>query len=467
MVLHTLREMAKGGMYDQVGGGFHRYSVDDRWFVPHFEKMLYDQAQLASSYLEAFQITGDEQYAAVARDIFEYVRRDLTHPEGGFFSAEDADSIIDPADPHEKGEGAFYIWRQRELEEALGREHGGWFAERYGVEPNGNVANDPQGEFTGRNILYQARTVQEIASRHGADPAAVEKALAAARETLLERRGRRPRPHLDDKVLTSWNGLMISAYALGARTLGDSYAADARRAADFVLGHMWRDGVLLRRYRDGDAAIAGFLDDYAFFAGSLIDLYEATFEARYLETATGIAGAMIEQFEDTENGGFYSTARDAERLILRMKDDYDGAEPGGNSAAILMLLRLSAIVGEDRFAEAARRALRYFAVKLRSAPHAMPQMMAAYLYSLAPTGQIVLAGEPGEAGFDALAVVARRRFLPNHVLVRADAGLLPRTAEMGPVGGAAAAYVCENFTCQLPVTEAAQLADLLGRGVVE
>ncbi len=304
MVLVTLREMAKGGMNDQLGGGFHRYSVDEHWFVPHFEKMLYDQAQLAVSYLEAFQITGDALYAQVARTIFDYVLRDLAHPEGGFYSAEDADSAADPAHPHEKGEGAFYIWTQAELVDALGAEAAAIFSSRYGVEERGNVHEDPHGEFGGRNILFQAHEAEETA------------VLEQARRTLLAIRSLRPRPHLDDKILTAWNGMMISAFAKGARILRikprSRAAIRSRRArrrrfpAAANYGEK-RTRTLLRRYRDGDAAIEGFLDDYAFLALALIDMYETTFDPADLAWAERLAERAIELFEDREHGGFFST----------------------------------------------------------------------------------------------------------------------------------------------------------------
>ena len=277
MVLLTLREMAKGGMHDQLGGGFHRYSVDERWFVPHFEKMLYDQGQLAVSYLEAFQITGDTQYAATARGILDYVLRDMTDSEGGFYSAEDADSVIDPEDPAVKGEGAFYIWTAEEIRDLLGEPLADWFCQRYGVADGGNVAQDPHSEFTGRNILYQSVTLEETAQQFDRPLEEVRDGLDRASRILLEARAKRVRPHLDDKVLTAWNGLMISAFALAGAVLNEPrYAEAARRAAEFLSARMYDSerGVLLRRYRQGDAAIPAFLDDYALFAQALLDLYE-------------------------------------------------------------------------------------------------------------------------------------------------------------------------------------------------
>jgi uncharacterized protein YyaL (SSP411 family) len=452
MVLLTLREMAKGGMHDQLGGGFHRYSVDERWFVPHFEKMLYDQAQLAVSYLEAFQITRDEQYAGVARDIFSYVLRDLTDPGGGFYSAEDADSAIDPSRPGEKSEGAFYLWSAEELKTALGERDAAIFGHRFGVEANGNVAQDPHGEFGGRNILYQAH------------PEAEENraTLRDASAKLLEIRAARPRPHRDDKILTAWNGLMISAFAKGAQILNEPrYADSARRAASFLRRELWDEdrGVLLRRYRDGEAAIDGFLDDYAFFALAMLDLYETSFDPADFAFAVRLADRAIALFEDSENGAFFSTAAvDGEReLVLRLKDDYDGAEPSGNSVMAMLLLRLARMTGRDDFRRAADRTLQVFASRLQSAAAAIPQMMAAYSFAIAQPMEIVLAGSREDASMRSMLAAIRRHFLPNAVVMMAGEAPHPMPA----LRGEATAYVCENYACQLPATEVATLEQQL------
>ena len=442
MVLLTLREMAKGGMHDQLGGGFHRYSVDERWFVPHFEKMLYDQAQLAVSYLEAFQITHEGQYAEVARDIFEYVLRDLAHPEGGFYSAEDADSAADPARPHEKSEGAFYLWSYQELVTALGQERGEAFARAYGAREQGNVDNDPHGEFTGRNILYRAGPFQ---------------GLEEARKTLLRIRGARLRPHLDDKILAAWNGMMISALAKGAQVLKEPrYEHAARRALDFIRETLWRDsdGILMRRYRKGESAIEGFVDDYAFLALALLDMYETTFSGADLAWAVRLAERAMELFEDPEEGGFFST-RATPELVLRLKEDYDGAEPSGNSGMALVLLRLCRFTGRADFRTSAERTLRGFGRRLGAAPSAMPQMLAASIFADAPPMEIVLAGHESPEMLDRI----RERFLPCGVVMRAEQA----PVAMPALDGRATAYVCENYACQLPVTDARALADLLNR----
>jgi len=467
MVLQTLRAMARGGMNDQLGGGFHRYSVDERWFVPHFEKMLYDQAQLAVSYLEAFQITGEESYAAVARSVLDYVLRDMTHPEGGFYSAEDADSVIDAAEPDVKREGAFYLWTRTEIESQLVRPAAEWLCHYYGVGDGGNVREDPHGEFAGKNILYEAHIVEETAAWFGVSPGEVREALAAARQTLLAFRSGRPRPHLDDKILTGWNGLMITAFALATQVLGDPrYLEAARRSANFMLATMYNPEtrMLLRRYRDGAAAIPGFLDDYAFFTQALLDLYEADFDVRWLEAALRLMTKTTELFADQKDGGFFSTAEGDASLVLRLKDDYDGAEPSGNSVVAMNLLRLAQMTGNEEFHRAAERTLGVFASHLKTAPTALPQMLVSLGFALSKSKQIILAGERDAPDTHALLRVVRRRFLPNKIVLLADSGVsrfLPVVNSMTPISGRAAAYVCEDYTCKLPVTSEDELAALL------
>jgi len=449
MVLLTLREMAKGGMNDHLGGGFHRYSVDDRWFVSHFEKMLYDQAQLAVSYLEAFQITRDEQYAAAARDMFTYILRDMTDPGGGFYSAEDADSVIDPAHPHEKGEGAFYIWSAQEIRAVLGEKDAAEFCGYFGVREGGNVEEDPHGEFTGRNILYRAQNAEPLS-------------LANSKQKLLEIRSMRPRPLRDDKVLAAWNGLMISAFAKGAQILDEPrYAQAARDAADFLRLHLWDDSrkILLRRHREGESAIDGFLDDYAFTGLALLDLYEATFEPADFAWAVELAERAIALFEDAEGGGFFSTSASSigPELVLRLKDDYDGAEPSGNSGMALLLLRLARMTDRADFRRSAERTLQAFSSRLEDAGTGVPQMLAALAFALAKPREIVLAGPANDAVMREMLSTIRRRFLPNTVVMRAE----QTGRDMPAVSGLPTAYVCENFACKLPVTSVAALDELL------
>jgi uncharacterized protein len=471
MVLATLRAMAKGGMNDQLGGGFHRYSVDERWFVPHFEKMLYDQAQLAISYLEAYQITHDSSFAGVARRIFDYVLRDMTDKGGGFYSAEDADSVIDPAKPDEKGEGAFYVWTQHEIGAKVGEPAAAWFCYRYGVETHGNVRDDPHSEFTGKSILFEAHTVEETAHHFGKPVQEVRHALDAAAGKLLAARSQRVRPHLDDKVLTAWNGLMISAFAKGGAILSEPrYSAAAARAAEFILSRMYdaKTGVLLRRYRQQDAAIAGFLDDYAMFTQALLDLYEAQFDIRFLEAALKLTEKQAELFEDKEHGGFFSTAAGDASLVMRMKEDYDGAEPSGNSVAAMNLLRLAQMTDRKNFRDSADKALRAFASRITSVPSAVPQMLVAYEFSLSKPKQVILVGDRSAPHTQEMLGLLHAHFAPNRIVLLVDeagrkvlAGYLPVVETMTRVDGKTTAYVCENYTCKLPTADAAKFAELL------
>jgi uncharacterized protein len=462
MTLETLRAMANGGMHDQIGGGFHRYSVDERWFVPHFEKMLYDQAQLAVSYLEAFQITHDKFYADIARSTLDYVLRDMTHPEGGFYSAEDADSVIDPAHPKEKGEGAFYIWTTAELQAVIGPVLYGPFAKYYGVEDDGNVHNDPHGEFTGKNILYL---------REQPDPYQAAQ-LLEAKAPLLEARSRRVRPHLDDKILTAWNALMISAFAKAAQILEEPrYLSAARRATKFILSQMYDSGAdsLLRRYREGDAAIPGFLDDYAFFIAALLDLYEADFDPAHIEQALALTSKMRQLFEDSTNGGFFSTASGDATLVLRMKDEYDGAEPSGNAVALLDLLRLAHFTNRAELREAAERTLAALGPKISAQPVASPQILVALDYFLSPKREIVIAGSRDGDPTRAFLRAARNRFQPHAVTLLIDSKetrdhltkIFPSAGSMREIGAQTTGYVCENYACRLPVTDLSKFEELL------
>ena len=463
MVATTLIAMEKGGMHDQLGGGFHRYSVDEYWFVPHFEKMLYDQAQLAAAYLECYQITGNDAMESAARRTLDYVMRDMTAPEGAFWSAEDADSVVDPAHPHEKSEGFFYIWAWDEVAALVGDEAAQWFAYRYGMERTGNVRNDPHGEFTGRNILFQAHSISETAEHFDRTAPEIAASLARSEAVLFEARGRKPRPHLDDKILAAWNGLMISAFAKAARILDEpKYAAAARGAAEFLLATLvLEDSSMLRRYRAGEAAIGAMLDDYAFFVQALLDLYETTFEFRYLERAVAISKKQSQLLEDGEGGGFYASAHSDAVGLMRHKDDYDGAEPSGNSVALLNLLRLSRMTGLAEFETSARKLIAAFDSRLRSAPYGMPQMLCSWEYDLAAPKEIVVAGSE----LDWTTAPLWRKFDPNRVLLHATPELLAlRPADersaMEQMSGPAV-YICENFTCQSPARDQQALARLL------
>ncbi len=441
MVFHTLRMMASGGMHDHLGGGFHRYSVDKFWHVPHYEKMLYDQAQLAGAYVAAWQMNGEPLFAETARDILDYVRRDMTSAEGGFFSAEDADSVMPGGT--EKGEGAFYVWTKSEIDEALGAD-AALFNRVYGVEPAGNSpeGSDPHGELKGLNTLIR-RELEE------------GETLSRSRRILLERRNRRPRPHLDDKILAAWNGLMISAFARAGMALGDdAYIAAARKAAEFVRGAMWREGRLLRSYREGPGP-EGFADDYAAMAGGALDLYEATGEIAWLQWAAELQRALDALFLDTENGGYFSARAEDDSILIRMKEDHDGAEPAASSLAARNGLRLARMLGDAAQGARAAETLGAFAEQIRQAPTSMPAMVSALLLSLSAPRQIVIAGD-GE-----LARVARELAAPETALLYADGGAGQAWLGERLEFIRAAVPVCENFACKLPVTEPGELRKAL------
>jgi uncharacterized protein YyaL (SSP411 family) len=491
MVLRTLRAMALGGMRDHVGGGFHRYSVDGAWRVPHFEKMLYDQAQLATVFIEASQVSGDPFYAEVAEDTLLYVMREMTDPAGGFDSAEDADSIppedVEPGRPgpfgpsvHKK-EGAFYLWRDDELDPLLGPD-AALVRLRFGIERDGNAPHDPQQEFVGKNLLYVARSIDEIAKETQKSNDEVVGALNRAREKLFEARLGRPRPHRDDKVLTAWNGLMIGALArmsrvlraLGAdkRSAGEPYLAAARRAAGFIRERMWNagSGILLRRYRDGAADIEGYAEDYAYLIAGLLELLQADPATLWLEWALALQRTQDELFWDETSGGWFSTTGRDPSVLLRMKEDYDGAEPTASSVSVLNLLVLSHLVPDAAWDDRIDRTLRLFGTRLEQMGRGVPMMAAALSTRIAGVQQIVVVeGADAASKGDALDRALSAAYLPFAVQLRvgpdaqrALAGSLPFIEAMQPVGGAAAAYVCRDFACRQPVTDVAALQQELG-----
>ncbi len=489
MAHFTLRKMAAGGMHDHLGGGFHRYSVDRYWHVPHFEKMLYDQAQLASAYLDALQITQDRQYESVARDILDYVARDMTSKEGGFFSAEDADSpavaggglsavaSVKAGDHgHAKNtEGAFYIWTKKEIDAALG-DAAEIFDYHYGVQSHGNApeGSDPQNEFRDKNILIERHTIAETAKQFQKSEDEVRQSLARSREKLFAIRAKRPRPHLDDKIIAAWNGLMISAYARAAQVLDEPrYLEAATRAAKFLRANLYdeKSKLLFRNYRDGRSVVEGFADDYAFVIQGLLDLYEASFDVEWLKFATQLQETQDCLFFDEKNGGYFTTSGKDASVLLRMKDDNDSAEPAASSVAALNLLRLSQIYDDKQLEDRARKTIDAFATTLSHFPSAMPQMLVALDFSSSKPRQIVIAGNKDAPETKALLTEVRRHFLPKTTLLLADGGegqkYLGERNEairaMSMVDGKPAAYVCENFTCKAPVTGAKALGGLLSQ----
>jgi uncharacterized protein len=461
MALFSLRKMANGGMYDHLGGGFHRYSVDDRWHVPHFEKMLYDQAQLAVAFLEAFQISGDSWFGQIARETLGYVSRDLTSPEGGFYSAEDADSLPS-ADADHKREGAFYAWADDEINAVLSPDEAIGFRRAYGVESAGNVSagSDPHGELAGQNVLFKQSEPELVAKLTGKSVDDIQQLLASARKKLFEVRGRRPRPHLDDKIVTAWNGMTISAFARAFQVLGDpDHLRTAQRAADFVQRHLYQKR-LLRSYRDGPSTVFAFAEDYAFLIQGLLDLYEADLDTRWLRWAGELQVQMGALFADPK-GGYFSTEEGAPDILFRLRDDHDGAEPAANSVAAMNLVRLGWIFERSEFRDAANRIMTSSAAVLEKSPIAVPQMLAALCGFLAEPVQVVVA--TSDKINEPLIRAIGPLFLPDKIVLCADpddawlSQHVPALKGMGPIDGKAAAYICRHFTCELPVTSAEEL----------
>jgi uncharacterized protein YyaL (SSP411 family) len=476
MALITLRKMAAGGMHDHLGGGFHRYSVDDEWHVPHFEKMLYDQAQLAQAYLAACQISGDKGFADTARDIFLYVARDLTSPDGGFYSAEDADSLA-TKESARKTEGAFYVWTHAEILEVLGEGRMAEFAATYGVRPEGNVSesSDPHGELQGANVLIQRLSLPETAARFQHPLEEMERRLADDRGALLARRAQRPRPHLDDKILTAWNGLMIGAFARAARVLGhEEYLLAAQRAAGFIKAHLFdaEKTELLRSYREGPSQIRGFAADYVFLISGLIDLYQADFNLEWLLWARRLQDTLDLHFWDQDRGGYYSTSDNDPAILLRMKEDYDGAEPTPNSVGVLNLWRFGQLFHNDVLIEHARHAVRALASRLEAQPFAMPLLLVgAAILRTSPQHLIIHSPSPTHPGVAPLLAEANRRYHPRLVVIliadeTARKHFAPRSVTIEHLPATVAeptAYLCEDRTCQRPVTRPEDLRALLDK----
>ena len=501
LATHTLQKMAEGGLHDHVGGGFHRYSVDEKWFVPHFEKMLYDQAQMAVNYLEAKQATGQEAFAWVARGIFAYVGRDLSSPTGGFYSAEDADSAVvlpaghaDAATKSAHLEGAFYVWSQAEIIQELA-DDAPFFCAHYGIKDGGNVAHDPHGEFSGKNVLMQQQSLALTARAFQLEVGAASEKLLRCLEKLRGARGRRPRPSLDDKIITAWNGLMISAFAKGHQVLGGAWSAQpedalylqaATRAAEFIERELYdaATGVLYRSWREGRSDIAGFAEDYAYLIQGLLDLYEAGFELRWLRWAKKLQAKMDQLFWDESRplgGGYFNSRADDATVIVRLKEDYDGAEPAPNSVAAMNLVRLDGMLGSAAepvatgsvnlaFAERARLITQAFQAHWSRAPHALPQMLCSLGLTLAEPRTVVLVGDPQALDFKILAAVLHERLGPRCVMLWAEGGSgqawlatgQPHLLELPAKIKQAAAYVCADRTCQAPVTTPEALRRLLG-----
>jgi uncharacterized protein YyaL (SSP411 family) len=443
MVTKTLYEMARGGIFDQLGAGFHRYSTDNCWLVPHFEKMLYGNALLARVYSEAYQVTHDSFFAQIANQTLEWVLREMTNPDGGFYSAIDADS--------EGVEGAFYIWDPEEIKLVLGKEQSEALCHYYGVTPHGNFERN-------KSVLHRAEVSEKFD----------ENTIRTSTPKLLEARDKRIRPATDDKIITGWNGLMISAFAVGYQVFRDKhYLEAATSAAHFILNNLKKDGHLLRRYRDGEAAIPGTLEDYSYVIAALIDLYEARFDSHWLREALQLNVSMVERFWDKADGGFFSNRADETELEVSIKEAYDGPMPSGNSIAAQNLLRLAALTDDEKLKKRVEEVFRTFRESLEQSPLEHTHLLCAVAFSLNSPAQIVLASQEREEA-QAFAAELSRHFMPNKVVAFSQPGateelaaLAPFITDKVPIQGKPTVYICENYTCKAPITDLEELRRVL------
>ena len=482
MVEATLQAMGSGGMCDQVGGGFHRYSVDAQWRVPHFEKMLYDQAQLVLAYIEAYQATGRTEFKTVALNTLSYVQRDMTDSGGGFYSAEDADSVPSEdggtsSDGHlEPREGAFYVWTLKEIE-GLFADDADVVCAHYGIEAEGNAPEDPHGEFDRQNILYEARSINDVARLTGRSTSDVAKVIVGARELLYKMRGARQRPNLDDKVLSGWNGLMIAAFARAARvfecdgSVASPLLTVAQSAACFVRDALW-DGDrqrLLRRYRNGQAAIDGYSEDYAFTIWGLLELFQADFDPDWLDWAKTLQAKQNELFLDGDAGGWFATTGEDASVLLRLREDYDGAEPSASAVSVLNLLTFSQLTGDEVWVNLIEKTLSRLSDNNGSLARIMPMMMAGISVYHQPRPQVVIVGHRDSENTRAMLAALAASYTPAMVVLLVEPGdhqsrmaaLLPFVGNMTMLDGQATAYVCKDFTCDAPTTDIAVLVEAI------
>jgi uncharacterized protein len=463
MVEQTLRAMRQGGIYDHLGFGFHRYSTDIQWVQPHFEKMLYDQALMAMAYTEAFQATGKKEYKDVAGEIFTYVMRDMTASGGAFFSAEDADS--------EGAEGKFYLWNAAEIRNVLEADDAELAMTLFDIKDEGNFDDPGIGSKAGLNILHETKSITELAEDLGFPIDQLKSRLERIRNRLFTERERRIHPRKDDKILTDWNGLMIAALAFGGQVFDEPrYIEAAQKAANFIMGNMRSpDGRLFHRFREGQAAIEANIDDYAFFIWGMINLYEATFDIRYLRDALELNGDMLDHFWDKSERGLYFTADDAEKLPVRQKELYDGALPSGNSIAALNLYHIGRITGIMGYEGQAEDIINMSSGQVRRSPQAFAMLLCALDFELGPTYEIVIVGRPAADDTQEMLKEVRSRFIPNKIVVVKPTGhdspdivhFADFIKAQTSIDGKATAYICHNYTCDLPTTDAKKLVELL------
>lgn len=464
MVETTLEEMRKGGLFDQVGYGFHRYSTDAHWLLPHFEKMLYDQASLMMAYTEAYQLTKKSLYSDVVKEIFTYLTRDLMSPEGTFYSAEDADS--------EGVEGKFYVWSYEEIENILTEKETEVITRIYNIEPKGNFLEEATQEETGLNIPHITSSAKDIENEFSLDVNEFLEIVESARMKLFTEREKRVRPHRDEKILTDWNGFMIAALAKAGSALNDVDLVNAaEQAMKFLLENLMNEkGELYHRYSDGEVAHRAFLDDYAYIIYGLLELYEATFEPRYLERAKQLTDDMLLHFLDVDNGGFFFTADYSEELLVRRKDSYDGAMPSGNSIAMLNLIRLARFLGDNKYEDHATAIGKAFSSDINRSHSAFSMMLVGLDFALGPSFEIVIAGKPENDDTREMLDQIRKNFIPRKIVLlrgtekqsRAITELAPFTKYHEPLHGKATAHICVDHNCKLPTTDLVNMMKLIG-----
>lgn len=468
MVEKTLQKLRQGGIWDHVGYGFHRYSTDREWLVPHFEKMLYDQAMLTIAYTEAYQATKNPIYKDTAEKILEYVMRDMTSPEGGFYSAEDADS--------EGVEGKFYVWSQEEIKKILDKEDADIFIKFSGISQEENFFDEASKEKTGDNIVHTKNTLVDIADELKLSETELESRMENARKKLFEYRKKRIHPLKDDKILTDWNGLMIAAFAKAARVLGNNkYLVSAAKASEFILTEMKnKDGKLLHRFREGDKSITANLDDYAFMIWGLLELYETTFEPKYLKESLGLSEIIMEYFWDEDKGGFYFTPEYGEELLIREKTIYDGAIPSGNSVAMYVLLKLGRLTSNPTFEENANKIAEIFAQQVQKMPNAYSFLLLGLDFALGPSFEIVVVGDSDSHETTSMINELRKHYLPNKVVLFKStkneeeiSKIVEILKEYKMIENKPTAYVCQEFVCKKPTTDINTMVDQLGEGKKE
>jgi uncharacterized protein YyaL (SSP411 family) len=462
IVTKTLTEMRKGGIFDHIGFGFHRYSTDKNWLVPHFEKMLYDQALLIVAYTEAYQATQNIDFKNTAEEIIQYILRDMTSPEGGFYSAEDADS--------EGVEGKFYLWTEEELFKILGQDDANLVFKVFNTNPHGNFQDEATGKSSGENIFHLTNTIEELAASINIDRNDLPLRFESIRKKLFNEREKRVRPYKDDKILTDWNGLIIAALAKAGSVLNNSkYIDAAERCSLFIEKYLMnKDGKLLHRYREGDSNITGNLDDYAFMIWGLIELYEATFKASYILKAVELTDTVLKHFWDESNGGFFFSPDYGEKLLVRTKEIYDGAIPSGNSVMLYNLIRIARITSDSVYENYAGNLLDYFSDSVQKAPSGSSFFLSAYEFMIGPGYEIIIAGNRKDPGTQNIINSIKQKFIPNKVLLLKDSTDLNYSLPFeylnsyNQINSKPTIYICKNFTCNLPTTNIAEVFRLLG-----